>query len=65
MDTLYPESIQHRSRQTSRTRICPQCGSQMIEADRLVEGDFLYVWYECSEAACDEQWLTKSPVHPG
>jgi hypothetical protein len=34
----------------------------MMEADRVAEGGYMYIWYECSAAACDEQWLAKTPV---
>jgi hypothetical protein len=37
----------------------------MAEADRVVEGEYLYIWYECSAVACDEQWLSKRPVQAG
>ncbi len=34
----------------------------MIEADRVVEGGYLYIWYECGESGCDERWLARMPV---
>ncbi len=62
MDTTYPETIGSRPQQTERVRVCPKCGLAMVETDRAAEGDYLYIWYECSGAACDEQWLSKRLV---
>ena len=39
--------------------VCVRCGASMFEADRLTEGGCTYIWYECSDADCSEQWLTK------
>jgi hypothetical protein len=62
MDTTYLERIGSRPQQNDRARVCPKCGATMVEADRVAEGDYLYIWYECSGAACDEQWLSKRLV---
>ncbi len=34
----------------------------MMEVDRVVEGGYLYIWYECCESGCDEQWLARTAV---
>ena len=36
---------------------CPQCSSQMKEADRGKEESVTYVWFECVKADCDDQWM--------
>ena len=36
---------------------CPQCSSQMKEADRRKEESVTYVWFECVKADCDGQWM--------
>ena len=62
MDTTYPESIGWRPKQAAGARTCPRCGATMMEVDRVVEGSYLYIWYECCESGCDEQWLAKTAV---
>jgi len=37
----------------------------MVETDRIVENGFAYIWYECSEVDCTEQWLAKRPAMAG
>lgn len=62
MDTTYPQDVGRRPQQAARARLCPRCGEAMIEADRVVEGGYLYIWYECGESGCDERWLARMPV---
>lgn len=45
-------------------RICPDCGGPMTEVDRIAEGGFAYIWYECSAADCDGQWLERKSIDP-
>lgn len=39
--------------------LCPECGTAMNEIDRLIEGQCIYIWLECSKSTCDGQWLQK------
>jgi len=41
---------------------CPVCGRGMRETARVTEGEYIYVWYECSQVACGGTWLDKHPV---
>ena len=59
MDTLEQQTIEGQLRQSNGERFCPECGAIMTEADRLVEGRDLFVWYTCSRVGCDGQWLRK------
>jgi hypothetical protein len=38
---------------------CPECGSRMVEVNRLVEDGEIYIWYACSGFGCDGSWLDK------
>jgi hypothetical protein len=38
---------------------CHECGSPMLEVDRIVEDDEIYIWYACSGSGCDGSWLEK------
>jgi hypothetical protein len=39
--------------------LCPECGGVMSEVARVNENGFAFIWYECSQANCDGQWLEK------
>ncbi|MEJ2702757.1 MAG: zf-TFIIB domain-containing protein [Sedimentisphaerales bacterium] len=38
---------------------CPECGSSMIEVNRIVDDGEVYVWYACSGPGCDGSWLER------
>jgi len=59
MDILERQTVQTRLWKPSDVQWCPECGAIMTEADRLVEDRALFVWYTCSRADCDGQWLKK------
>jgi predicted RNA-binding Zn-ribbon protein involved in translation (DUF1610 family) len=59
MDTLEQETTRGTLRQPGTEQLCPECGAVMTEADRLVEGRAMFVWYACSRVGCDGQWLRK------
>ena len=40
---------------------CPECKSQMKEAERREENGATFVWFECSNTDCNGQWLRKVP----
>ena len=42
-------------------RPCPRCRQKMTEMGRVNESGFVFIWYQCSEAGCDGQWLQKYP----
>ena len=42
--------------------LCPVCSSPMYESDRLHEGQYSFVWFECSKHGCNGQWLSRSKV---
>ena len=58
MNTL-EQRMKGELRQWNMEQFCPQYGALMTEADRLIEGRALFVWYTCSRVGCDEQWLRK------
>jgi hypothetical protein len=39
--------------------LCPACGAAMLEADRLREGNHIFILFECSQKDCGGQWLQK------
>ena len=39
--------------------LCPECGGQMTEIDRVNENGFAFIWYECTQPNCDGQCLAK------
>jgi hypothetical protein len=41
---------------------CPECESQMKEAERREERGHVFIWFECSRPECKGQWLKKIPV---
>ncbi len=59
MDILEQQATEGRLQQSNDEQFCPECGAMMTEADRLVEGRALFVWYTCSRVGCDGQWLRK------
>jgi hypothetical protein len=42
--------------------LCPECGSIMAEVDSVSENGYLFVWYQCTRADCDGQWLQKTAI---
>jgi hypothetical protein len=38
---------------------CPECGAKMVEAERVNENGFVFVWFKCSRTGCRGQWLEK------
>jgi hypothetical protein len=46
--------------QATEQKICPECGTQMAEIDRLNENGSVFVWYKCSRDNCNGQWLQKT-----
>jgi len=58
MNTL-EQQTKGQLRQSNMEPFCPQCEAIMTEADRLVEGPAVFVWYTCSTAGCDERRLRK------
>jgi len=59
MDSLGGQTTTENVGQSRVEQYCPECGAIMTEADRLVEGRALFVWYTCSRVDCDGQWLRK------
>jgi predicted RNA-binding Zn-ribbon protein involved in translation (DUF1610 family) len=59
MDSLGGQTTQEKLGQSRVEQYCPECGAIMTEADRLIEGRALFVWYTCSRVDCDGQWLRK------
>jgi predicted RNA-binding Zn-ribbon protein involved in translation (DUF1610 family) len=59
MDTLEHPTTTGRLGQARSDQLCPECGAVMTEADRLIEGRNVFVWYICSRMGCDGQWLRK------
>ena len=62
MNATYSTPTGSQFRQSDCAPICPRCGCLMEETDRVAENGSLYIWYECSTADCDEQWLSKKPA---
>jgi hypothetical protein len=48
-----------RPSKMTNERLCPGCGGAMAEVERVNENGFLFIWYECTLADCDGQWLEK------
>ncbi|OHB66302.1 MAG: hypothetical protein A2Y77_06625 [Planctomycetes bacterium RBG_13_62_9] len=64
MDTVEHQATKSRLRQCNGDQLCPECGAIMTEADRLIEGPNVFVWYICSRMGCDGQWLRKFVKEP-
>jgi hypothetical protein len=62
MDTVHAQTTAVSSRRKEKEMRCTTCGSVMAEADRVVEGDFVFIWYECSVPDCTGQWLARRPA---
>ncbi|MGD0077760.1 MAG: hypothetical protein ABSB91_03925 [Sedimentisphaerales bacterium] len=60
MESTSPINLLSYSR-AKNERICPECGSQMIQSDRISENGVIFVWYKCSQDSCSGQWLQKLP----
>lgn len=65
MHTTHKENTAVRPQRRGQDVSCPRCSSAMVETDRIVENGFAYIWYECSEVDCTEQWLAKRPAMAG
>jgi hypothetical protein len=48
--------------EAAKRHLCPQCHSTMNEVERINENGFSFVWYECTRAGCDGQWLEKRTI---
>ena len=57
METLQTNRLKLGLHQEVYHKLCPECGEQMVEVDRVVENNLTYVWFECSNDNCDGQWL--------
>jgi predicted RNA-binding Zn-ribbon protein involved in translation (DUF1610 family) len=57
METLQTNQLQLKLKQTVYRKLCPECGEQMVEVDRVTENNLTYVWFECSSDNCNGQWL--------
>jgi hypothetical protein len=53
------ETVGTRFHNAGELSLCPECGALMNEVDRAVEGQYVYVWLECSRDDCDGSWLQK------
>lgn len=42
-----------------RRGLCPICGRNMSETERLKEGNKIFVWYKCIDEDCGGQRLQK------
>lgn len=42
-----------------KSGLCPICGDKMLEAERLKEGQNIYIWFVCQKRECTGQWLQK------
>lgn len=51
--------VRNRYFEQADTYRCPVCMCEMVEVDGIEEDGFLFVWYECSRSACNEQLLEK------
>lgn len=61
METTSIEMSAATLRNTTNTRLCPECGRIMTETDRLRENGSLYIWYKCTGNYCDGTWLSEIP----
>jgi hypothetical protein len=48
-----------RFRLAEENGVCPECGAQMDEIDRLNEAGCVFIWLECSRDGCDGRWLQR------
>jgi len=55
-------SLEVSGRTVGAERLCPECGAEMIEFDRLTEDEAVFIWYACSQEDCSGQWLTKKAL---
>lgn len=51
-----------RLRRAAKQQLCPECGAQMAEVDRVRDAEAVFVWYECRINNCNGQWLQKGSM---
>ncbi|MEJ2701150.1 MAG: hypothetical protein P8Z79_01780 [Sedimentisphaerales bacterium] len=61
---IQTETMGTKSRDVGELSLCPECGAVMDEVDRAAEGQFVYIWLECSKDDCDGSWLRKTFNNP-
>jgi len=61
MDNLNNSNLSLSFSRAKYERICPECGSQMTQVDRINENGVIFAWYKCSQNNCTGQWLEKLP----
>ena len=61
MDNLNTQNPTLSYSRAKYEQICPECGSQMTQVDRIKENGVIFVWYKCSQKSCTGQWLEKLP----
>ncbi len=59
MKTDYLSEASNEMHTLRAVKPCPECGCEMKQAEQVDEGDFKFIWYECSRQGCDGQWLQK------
>ncbi len=42
-----------------RRGLCPVCGRNMVQADRVKEGNHIFIWYKCADGRCSGQRLQR------
>lgn len=45
-----------------RRGLCPICGQNMTQTDRLQEGNHIFIWYKCMSDGCVGQRLQKQSI---
>ena len=60
MEAADVNGLSARLRQAANRQLCPECGAQMTEINRLSDNGAVFVWYECTKDNCSGQWLQKT-----
>ena len=60
MEAANVNALSTRLRLAANRQLCPECGKQMTEVDRLSDNRAVFIWYECAKNNCSGQWLQKT-----
>lgn len=60
---LKPDQLMDTKMNIAEKRgLCPICGSNMTQSDRLREGKHIFIWYKCVSDICTGERLQKQTV---
>ncbi len=64
MEAAAVSELVTRFHRAEENHLCPECGDEMIEIDRMNTNGHVFLWYKCSRENCAGQWLQKKQYSP-